>query len=141
VKVCRKCGSPNHTGFHCYIGRKPLKTTATLKATKPMKKIGKVGRATMASNKEFLDSFADDELYCFYCMFIGIEELLERKCANAEHFYSRARHPELRLDKSKLVIACTPHNAEKGSLDGPEFLIKLKESHDKRQTEPDNHTV
>lgn len=96
-------------------------------AKKPMKKIGKVGRKTIQSNKEFLDSVPDNELYCFYCKHIGIIWLLMRKEANAEHYYSRARHPGLRLDNSKKVVSCDFHNADKGSRDGDEYLKILKE--------------
>lgn len=119
-KPCKYCGGLGHLAFGCT--KKPRKP---LKAKKPMRKIGKVGRSTMASNKAFLDSKQDDELYCAYCLYCDIEELLPRTAANAEHFYSRARHPEMRLDRANLVISCPAHNRLKGSLDGPEFLALL----------------
>lgn len=120
MKPCTYCKGLGHLAFGCT--KKPRKP---MRASKPMKKVGRVGRATMQSNKEFLDSFSDDELYCFYCKHVGVHQLLERPRANAEHYYSRARHPELRLDNGKKVISCDYHNKDKGSLDGDEYLKKL----------------
>lgn len=98
-----------------------------MQAKKSMKKIGRVGRETMDSNKAFLDSVPDDELYCFYCQYIGVIWLLTRKEAQAEHYYSRARHPGLRLDNEKKVVSCSFHNKDKGSRDGDEYLKILDE--------------
>lgn len=121
LKPCKECGALGHTRFTC--SKRPSKI---MRSDKPMNRIGKVGRATQASNKAFLNSISDSELYCYYCLYEGNEYLLPRREAQAEHFYSRARHPELRLDKTNLVISCGAHNKLKGSLDGPEFLEKLK---------------
>jgi hypothetical protein len=110
-------------GDYCFR-HKPKKP---MRVNRRMKPVGKVGKATMQSNKEFLDSKRDDELYCFYCVYIGAGWLMPRKYARAEHYYSRARHPELRLDNSKKVISCDYHNKDKGSLDGDEYLKILDE--------------
>lgn len=122
LKPCKICSHLGHTAFNC-----PKKPRKPLLAKKRMNPIGKVGKATMRSNKAFLDSIPDDELYCAYCVVVGVEQLLDRKDANAEHFLSRARHPELRLDKTNLVVSCKMHNKMKGSMDGPEFIAILQE--------------
>lgn len=121
-KPCKFCGGLGHLAFGCT--KKPRKP---LKAKRSMKKIGRVGRATMQSNKEFLDSIPDEELYCYYCAYTGVHILLMRSHANAEHYYSRARHPELRNRNDLKVVSCDFHNADKGSLDGDDYLKILDE--------------
>lgn len=132
---CGVSGCPRRSlsGF-CFI-HKPKKPLARVKR---MRKIGKVGRATMESNKAFLDSIPDDELYCYYCAYIGNHYLLPREEANAEHYFSRARHPDLRNRNDLKVVSCRFHNKDKGSMDGDEYLQKLearRECETNRQTE------
>jgi hypothetical protein len=116
LKPCKNCGNLGHTTFTC-----PKKPRKTMQRTR-MKPIGKVGKKTITLNKVFLDSIPEDELYCVYCQYLGIDNLLTRRTANAEHYLSRARHPELRHDLNNLVVSCSYHNKLKGSQDGPEFL-------------------
>lgn len=119
-RPCTYCKGLGHLAFGCT--KKPRKP---LRAKKPMRKIGKVGRKLSLSNKAFLDAIPADELYCYYCLFEGVEQLLARQEAQAEHFLSRARHPDMRYDKRNLVVSCARHNQEKASLDGPEYLRLL----------------
>lgn len=118
LPVCKRCGRLGHTAFFCKP-RKPLQVK------KRMSPVGKVGRKTMAQNREFINSVPDNGLFCFYCLHLGIENLLPREAAQAEHFYSRARHPEQRLDITNRVVSCAYHNELKGSMDGDEFLELL----------------
>jgi uncharacterized protein (TIGR02646 family) len=65
--------------------------------------------------------------YCYYCLYMGIEEELETWHVQVEHFKTKNNHPELRFDFSNLVKACPTHNGHKGGMDGDEYLQKLDE--------------
>lgn len=98
---------------------------------KPLKRVGKIGRKLLDQRKQYL---ADNlgPYYCYYCLFVGIEEELEQKHAQIEHFLTKNNHPEKRFDQSNLVISCAGHNQLKGGMDGPEFLKLLEENKDMR---------
>lgn len=120
-KPCTYCGALGHTSMGCL--KKPRKP---LKATKRIRRVGKVTKKQMEFNKAWLDSIPDDKLYCFYCLHIGVKHLLTREEAQPEHFMSRARHPDLRYDPYNMVVSCQPHNKAKGSLDGFDYLKILE---------------
>lgn len=123
-KLCQITNCPRKSTTGLCFTHKPRKPLARVKR---MRKIGRVGKATMDSNKAFLDNIPADELYCYYCAYIGNHYLLDRKDAVAEHYFSCARHPGLRTRNDLKVVSCRPHNKEKGSTDGDEYLKILDE--------------
>lgn len=123
VRTCKHCKQDGHTAFHC-----PSKPRAQLKARKPIKRVGKLGKKYITLREQYFQDHPGDEHYCYYCLYVGMEQPLTRKQTQVEHYYSKARHPERRFDKTNLVAACSGHNKLKGSLDGPEFLQLLDES-------------
>jgi hypothetical protein len=111
---------PGHTAFTCpFKPRKPLKRSR-------MKRVGPVTRKLIHQRAQF---FADTPppYYCYYCLFCGHEEELTMEQAQVEHFYTKNNRPDLRFDRSNLVISCAYHNKDKGGMDGPEYLKKLEE--------------
>jgi len=117
-KPCKYCGTIGHTSFNC-----PKKPRKPLQTTKRMKKVGKIGKQLLDQAADFRKEHPGPQ-QCFYCLFIGIVELIDDYCV--EHTLSKTRHPEYRFDKEKLVISCHGHNEEKGSKDIDEYLEILE---------------
>lgn len=120
---CKYCKVDTHSSFTCF--KRPRKT---LQAKRRIKKVGKLGKAYMMLRQEYFKDHPGDEHYCYYCLYIGIEIPLDKRQTQVEHYYSKARHPDKRFDKTNLVASCSFHNKLKGSTDGPEFLEILKEN-------------
>jgi 5-methylcytosine-specific restriction endonuclease McrA len=118
-KSCMYCSSSSHTGFSCV--RRPRKP---LQAKRPLSKSGKLAKAYAILRQDYLDT-NPGPYYCVYCLSIGVEQELTRGEVNVEHYHSKARRPDLRFRKSNLVVSCQKHNADKGSLDGDEFIQKI----------------
>lgn len=121
---CVVCGANSLRGY-CFR-HKPRKP---LQAKKRIRRVGKVGQKLLDQRKAYFEDHPGDEHYCYYCVFVGIEVALTQAEAQVEHFMSKARHPELRFERSNLIVSCGPHNERKGSLDGLEFLKILEEEH------------
>ena len=120
---CKVTDCPRKTlSDYCFI-HKPKKP---MQAKRPMKKLGRIGRKLVDQRKEYLDAFPGPH-YCYYCLYVGIEEELEEKDVQVEHFLTKNNHPGLRFDYSNLVKSCPTHNKLKGGMDGPEFLELLDE--------------
>lgn len=125
-KPCKQCGSIGHTAFNCpKKPKKPLTQNKGLsRSTKPMRKLGRIGKALVAQSAQFRKDHPGSQ-QCFYCEYIGIIALIDDY--NVEHPYSKARHPDMRFDYDKLIVACNAHNKEKCSLDIEEYLHILDE--------------
>lgn len=118
-KPCTYCKGLGHLAFGCT--KKPRKP---LQAKKPMRKIGPVARKLADQRKAYLTAFPAPH-YCFYCTYMDIEEELEEKHVQLEHFLTKNNRPDLRFDWSNIVKSCPGHNELKGNTDGPEFLELL----------------
>lgn len=118
-KACAFCKGLGHTAFGCR--KRPRKVLAK---AKPMKKVGRIGKKLLDQRKEYLKAFPGPH-YCFYCLYLDIEEELEEKDVQVEHFLTKNNYPELRFEWSNLVKSCSGHNEMKGHMDGFEFLKKL----------------
>jgi 5-methylcytosine-specific restriction endonuclease McrA len=108
VKHCKACNGTGHTAFNC-----PSRPRATLKASKPMKKIGRVGKETAKAVAKWKRTLQPNHQGYFVCYMCGAWV----QYMTAEHTKSKARHPELRTDVKKLKLACDPCNEKKGSKD------------------------
>lgn len=72
----------------------------------------------------------DGYWYCTYCskplttdkdmLAMGVERL------TLDHYHTRSRHPELRYDIKNLVPSCFRCNYAKGSIDGDDYVKKIK---------------
>jgi hypothetical protein len=118
-KLCKYCKALGHTAFGCR--RKPKKP---LKAKQPLSQAGKLAKAYALLRETF---FTENKgpYYCIYCLALGIRRELTKGQVNIEHYYSKARRPDLRFKKENLVVSCSEHNRLKGSLDGDEFIRKI----------------
>jgi len=114
VKPCTYCALYGHTAWKC-----PRKARATLNTTKPMKKVGRVGKQTAATVAKWKKTIKPNH-EGYYTCYIGGDLV---PYLTAEHPYSKARHPELRITQ-KFEPVCNEHNTLKGSLDIDEFLQK-----------------
>jgi hypothetical protein len=118
---CRVEGCPRRSlSGYCFI-HKPKKP---LQRVKRMRKVGKIGKKLLDLRKEYLKAYPAPH-YCYYCLYVGIEEELPEDVVQIEHYYSRNKHPDLRFDWSNLVKSCPMHNQMKGNMDGDEFLELL----------------
>lgn len=96
-----------------------LKTRTTLKARKPMNKVGKVGRANIAANKKIKAHAEANSLdQCEICA-LGMEEFKDIECVGSfalttAHKHKRAWYkgdPDLLSDPKQWVKACvTSHD-------------------------------
>lgn len=123
IRTCKSCKRDGHTAFNC-----PARPRKVLKTKSRIKRLGKMGRSYISLRTQYFNDHPGDEHYCYYCLYLDIEIPLTEARAQVEHFLSKARHPELRLAHSNLVLSCGYHNKLKGSLDGPEFLKLLDET-------------
>lgn len=99
--------------------RTGLKTGSTLKATKPMNKVGKVGRANIAANKEIKKHAEAKSLdHCEVCK-LGMEAFKDVECVGSfalttAHLHKRAWYKGdayLLADPKQWVKACVnSHN-------------------------------
>jgi len=89
-----------------------------------MKKVGKIGKKLLDQRATFIAE-NPGPYYCYYCLYIGVEEELDVAHVQIEHFYTKNNHPELRFARENLVLSCSFHNRDKGGTDGPEYLAKL----------------
>lgn len=121
VRTCKRCKKDGHTAFVC-----PSRPRKQLQTKKRLNPVGKLGKKYITLREQYFQDHPGDEHYCYYCLYVGIEQALTKKQTQVEHYYSKARHPERRFDKTNLVASCAPHNKLKGSLDGPEFLEILE---------------
>lgn len=119
VRKCKHCRKDGHTAFNC--PQRPRKTLQT----KTRLKSGRYTAAYRRLREEFFEYHEKDVYYCFYCKHIGLDNPMPRKTTQVEHFYSKARRPDLRFEMSNLVPSCSYHNKDKGSMNGPEYLQKL----------------
>lgn len=132
VRTCERCHKDGHTAFSCPSRpRKMIQTKKPLAAKTRIRNLGKMGKAYISLRKQYFEDHPGDEHYCYYCLYLDIEIMLTKRQAQVEHFLSKARHPELRLTKTNLVVSCAYHNKLKGSLDGPEFLQILDDMMEK----------
>lgn len=92
-----------------------------------MRKVGKVAKRYPKLRRDFLKVNPGPH-FCYYCLAVGVEQELPENEIFVEHYYSKARHPDLRFDITQLVKSCGEHNKLKGSMDGPEFLELIKEN-------------
>lgn len=122
TKPCKHCESLRHFPFQCPTQRKPIATRTPLKTTKPMKKIGKVGKATMDYVAAWKLTQKPNHQGMYQCYIGG--DLTPYLVA--EHPYSKARHPDMRTNQ-RLEPVCNPHNKLKGSMDISDFLEKYPE--------------
>lgn len=120
-KPCKFCGALGHIQFVC-----PKKPKKPLNRVKRMKKVGRIGQKLLDQRKAYLKAFPGPH-YCVYCIFVGVEEQLEEKDVQLEHFLTKNNRPDLRFDWSNIVKSCGPHNAWKSGMDGPEFMKLLDE--------------
>jgi len=118
-RPCTYCKGLGHLAFGCT--KKPRKP---LQAKKPLKKVGNVSSKLLDQRKAYLEAFPAPH-YCYYCAYVGIDEVLAEKHVQVEHFLTKNNRPDLRFDWSNLVKSCPGHNQLKGSTDGPEFLKQL----------------
>jgi hypothetical protein len=114
LPVCKGCGKPGHTKFNC-----PQEAKATLKTTKPMNKIGRVGKETAKAVAKWKRTIKPDYngLYTCYISGVKVPYLM------AEHPYSKTRHPDLRTEQVFEPVSASI-NKLKGSLDIDDFLEK-----------------
>jgi hypothetical protein len=118
-KLCKYCKALGHTAFGCR--KRPKKP---LKAKQPLSQAGKLAKAyALLRETYFVENKGPH--YCIYCLAIGVEQELTKGQVNIEHYYSKARRPDLRFKKENLVVSCSEHNRLKGSKDGDEFLKEL----------------
>lgn len=124
-KPCSLCGGTSHTALTCFLRpKKPMQAKKQLKATKPMKKQGKIGKALAQQRKDYLAD-VPPPYYCIYCQYIGIDIPILAEYLNVEHMKSKAKHAKLRFVRGNLAISCQGHNAEKGTLDIDQYLLIL----------------
>lgn len=122
AKPC-KCGSLYHTSMLC-----PRKERKPLQNRKPMKKVGRIGKALIDQAHEFWKE-QEPPYLCVYCLVIGYENFLEPQWANVEHGESKYNHPDRRFDKTNLYVSCRFHNKDKGRMDIDPYIAKLKKEH------------
>lgn len=122
-KPCTFCKGLGHLAFGC-----TKKPKTPLNRTGRIRRVGKIGQKLLDQRKAYFEDNPGNEHYCYYCVYVGIERVLTQQEAQIEHFRSKARHPELRFERSNLIISCAEHNKLKGSKDGPEFLEELGEA-------------
>lgn len=113
--------------------RSGLKTRTTLKARKPMNKVGRVGRANMAANKKIAVIAKKEGLdYCEIGR-LGLKEMKDIECLGAftlasAHKHKRAHYKgdaDLLSDKKEWVKACVNcHDAIEHNKALTEFVFK-----------------
>lgn len=133
-KLCRWCGSSEHTQFYCYkkprkqiakISKKRLENPKPIKQKKPIKKIGKRAIKWRETSKEWKKLNPPNEYGYWHCKVGGAllsdkqDEVLR---LNLCHDKSRARHPSLAFELSNIFPGCPRHNKEQGSKDLDEYL-------------------
>lgn len=106
LPVCKGCGRTGHSKFRC-----PGQAKATLKTTKPMNKIGRVGKETAKAVAKWKRAQTPNHDLTYNCYMCGnpVDYLM------AEHVKSKARNPKLRTDPNNLKPTCGPCNEKKGS--------------------------
>lgn len=86
-----------------------------VKRLRPESKKHKANRE--ATTAEFFRLNGDGPWDCYLRVAPNCERVVTRETVNPEHPLSKARHPELRYDATKLKPACGPCNKFKGSRD------------------------
>lgn len=119
LKPCTYCKGLGHLAFGCT--KKPRKPLARVKR---MRKVGRVTQKLIDQRKEYLKAHPAPH-YCFYCLYLDMEEELDEKDVQIEHFQTKSDRPDLRFDYSNLVKSCALHNKLKADKSGPEFLELL----------------
>lgn len=97
----------------------PLLPRTQLKTTKPMNKIGRVGKETASYVEKWKRRQEPNHQGYFTCYISGVQI----SYLMAEHPYSKARHPDKRTHQ-KLEPVSAKINELKGSLDIHDFLEK-----------------
>jgi 5-methylcytosine-specific restriction endonuclease McrA len=121
--LCGYCEGVGHSAFNCTVKpRKRLVSKTQLRPRKRMKKVGKVTKRWFEIREKWLEQNKAEFYVCHYC-----PTVMTRSQLTLDHYKSRGRHPELRYVLTNLVPACAFDNAQKGSLDGDEYIELLKE--------------
>ena len=95
-----------------YIKRTPFKIKPTYKRLKP---IGKVGKKTMQATKQWRNENKPNHQGFYECYLCG--RWITADEMQVEHTKSRARHPDLRTEKTLFKQSCYSCNESKGSND------------------------
>lgn len=121
IKPCKDCGALRHA-FTC------SKRPNVIMRRKGLKKAGKISQKLSEQRKAYFEDNPSEfnTYYCYYCLYLGHEIPLPKEKLQVEHFHTKARHPELRFERSNLILSCAGHNKDKGHMDGEDYLRKLK---------------
>jgi 5-methylcytosine-specific restriction endonuclease McrA len=127
MSKCKYCGGLGHNAFNC--PKKPRKTLVAkyvLKPKKRLQKSGKLAQKYAELRKQFFIDHPYGPYECLYCIIVGLPTNLEANEVNVEHFKSKTKHVELRFVKGNLVVSCPGHNADKGGMNGDQYIRKLR---------------
>lgn len=131
---CTTCGKKS-TSAYCFshkprkaiatnkplVSRSRLVTTTPLKATKPMKKHGKVHETWMRTRGDWLTA-NPAPWHCHYC-----DKALDITTITLDHKIPRSRRPDLRYALDNLVPCCFVCNVLKGSTPHDRFNHDCKD--------------
>lgn len=120
--MCKLCGK-QFIRYDRIQNKCPECILKTVKPAKPQKRIsrtGKVHKATQRAVNQWSKEQKPNHQGYYVCVYCEKWILYIR----AEHTESKARHPELRTDKSRFFITCDEDNARKGSMSAREYIEK-----------------
>lgn len=134
-KICKWCGSKEHTQFYCYqkprkaiakVSKKRLENPKPKKTSKPINKVGKKAKAWTLTSKEWKIANPPDS-YCFWYCRVGGSALTDKRDVDAFrlnlcHDLSRARRPDLANEISNIYPGCQKHNKAMGSTSFEEYM-------------------
>lgn len=114
---CKHCGNETHTTFGCYQKeKKRMIVKSTLKAHKPIKKIGKLGRKWINARNKWVKNNPPNHQGYWKCA-LRISPLCQKwvtiETLTVDHTHGRLG--DLLTDQSNLQASCWPCNELKGS--------------------------
>lgn len=122
--ICRNCGKTftrfstlqNVCGFCQY--KRMMDINQKSHARKPIQRIGKKAKLSMATRSEWLQQNPSDHFGLWDC-YLHISDSCLRRIdidqLTLDHLYTRSAHPELIFDVNNLMPACLFCNQQRGS--------------------------
>lgn len=138
-RVCKHCGSGEHTAFYCRDKpRTPIKRSTTpIKRTSIKRTAGKFNQQDREFKRRYLELHSPDEWGYYTCYLQTVPmcpiRLLPEQ-VTVEHRIPKGsiEGRKLRFNEENIGISCLFCNGDKGSIPLDEYLILVEERNNKR---------